>query len=170
MNVNLPGGISGRRGWRKFASRSGRSRWNPALSATLWRMKIELLREGSPDCPLVRFHSGNTEDFVRLQRLADQLSADQARRVEMEAEPGFTLLNMKRLCLHNSADDGLRKVASNCFEWSLDPYNWESVSILLQPFVESTEEGEFHQWLDEAGRGFSRGLAVLASMSADGTW
>ena len=132
-------------------------------------MIVEFLRDGAPECPLVRFYSTKVDDFLRLKSLVDRLATGEDCSIELGTEDGIALGNMAGLTLRNSADSGLTEVDPNKFDWSLTPYDWESVSMLLQPFLEDPRPNTY-QWLDEAGRGFSSGLPVLVSMSDEGTW
>ena len=132
-------------------------------------MKVELLRDGGAECPLVRFYSPDSAEFSQLKRIADRLGEGAGQPVEISAAVGFDLVNIKQLLLSNVRQDGMTEEAPGCLSWRLAPEDWEAVSELLEPFCDPPASGTF-QWLDEAGRDFSRGLAVLASASDDGAW
>jgi hypothetical protein len=132
-------------------------------------MKVELLRDGAPDCPLIRFYSPNVGEFTRLRQFVDQLSRVGGRSNEIGAADGYTLVNIRNLLLDNKGEGGMVEKETGCFVWSLAPIDWEAVSELLEPLTDPSALGSY-QWLDAAGRHYSEGLAVLASVSEEGFW
>ena len=132
-------------------------------------MNVELLRDGAAECPLVRFYSPDSVEFSRLRRIADRLAKGDEQVVETNAASGFDLVNARQLLLSNVEQGGMTEQAPGCLSWGLGPEEWEAVSELLEPFCGPSASGTY-QWLDEAGRGSSRGLAVLASATDDGAW
>ena len=131
-------------------------------------MQIELLSGGAPECPLVRFFSPDAADFLRLRSAIGWIGAGQGRSWEVCADDGYALISIKRLSLDNAGVEGMTHDGTGCLIWSLSPYDWQAVSALLEPLCAASATRGF-QWLDEAGRGFSNGLAVLASRSTDGS-
>ena len=132
-------------------------------------MKVELLRDGAAECPLVRFYSLDGAEFSRLKRIADRLGKGAEQPVDISAAGGFDLINIRQLLLSNVQKGGMTEQAPGCLSWGLAPEDWEAVCELLEPLCEPSTSGSF-QWLDEAGRGISTGFAVLASVSDDGAW
>ena len=132
-------------------------------------MKVELLRDGAAECPLVRLYSPDGAEFSRPRRIADRLAKGEEQLIEINAAGGFDLVHIGQLRLSNDEQDGMTEQVAGCLSWRLAPEDWEAVSELLEPFSDPSASGTY-QWLDEAGRGFSRGLAVLASASDDGAW
>lgn len=132
-------------------------------------MKVELVAEGSPDCPLVRFYSSDPAEFRRLRHIASSLAEDDDRWEELAAAVGFILLDLRSVCLTNTRDVGMIGERGGSLEWALSRDAWEAVAELIDPLCSPDALGSF-QWLDEAGRGFSSGLAVVASVSAEGGW
>lgn len=130
-------------------------------------MKVELLRAGAPECPLLRFYSTESADFASLHAACLQLSSDREISISLNSQP-FVLVNVHSLTLCNVGEGGLKEPEVGRLLWRLSPYDWESVSMLLEPLVSSGESG--FQWLDEAGRGYSEGISVLASRSSEGGW
>ena len=132
-------------------------------------MKVELLRDGAPECPLVRFYSPDVAEFSRLKMIADRLAKGEGQPVEINAAGGFDLVDIRQLLLSNDEQGGMTEAAAGCLSWGPAPAAWEAVSGLLEPLCDPSALGTF-QWLDEAGRGFGAGFAVLASVSNEGVW
>ena len=129
-------------------------------------LKVEYLADGSPDCPLIRFHDVEAAGFEQLQQLARELSGKAPLRLDLADDPAFELMNMPHFVLSNEGSAGAQS-SGEAFEWRLDPYDWETVALLLDPVIESGEKG--FQWLDQLST-HSVGLPVVASRSADGQW
>jgi hypothetical protein len=132
-------------------------------------MKVELVNEGASECPLVRFYGGDPAEFRRLRHLTSSLASHQESCEDVSATDGFTLLGIRAVRLTNTADEGMVEDGSGSLKWSLSPTAWLGVAELIDPLCSPDAVGTF-QWLDEAGRGFSSGLAVLASVSEHGHW
>lgn len=133
-------------------------------------MKVELLGNGAPECPLVRFYGGDPGEFRRLRDVALSLANAEERSQVLCAEDGFELLGFTRVILTNASDGGMVvEEATRSLKWSLASHGWEAVAELIDPLCSPEAAGGF-QWLDEAGGFCTTGLAVLASVSDEGRW
>jgi len=132
-------------------------------------MKVELVTEGSPECPLVRFYSSDPAEFRHFRSLTNSLGGNVERSVELGAAEGFTLLGLSGARLTNTGNNGMAEEAGGLVRWSLSPDAWQAVAELIDPLCSQTAVGSF-QWLDEAGGLCSSGVSVLASVSDRGHW
>ena len=131
-------------------------------------MKVELLRDGATESPLVRFYSPAGAAFTLLKRIVDGLRNGPENSREITAADEFDLVDIRQLVLE-VGEGGMTEEVPGRLVWSLPARDWQAVSELLEPLCDVAATGTF-QWLDEAGRGFSEGFAVLASVSEDGAW
>jgi hypothetical protein len=132
-------------------------------------MKVELVSEGAPECPLVRFYSNDPSEFCRLRDLARSLAEQEELWKDLATTEGFALLGLHAARLTNTDNAGMVEEKNGSLKWSLSPDAWEGVSELIDPLCSPTAAESF-QWLDEAGGFCSRGLTVLASVSDHGRW
>lgn len=107
-------------------------------------------------------------ELGRLKSVIDALGNGAVPSIDITASDEFVLLNARRLVLRIGLG-GMAEDTQGSLVWSLAAQDWEAVAELLEPLCEAGSKGGF-QWLDGAGRGCSEGLAVLASVSEDGSW
>jgi hypothetical protein len=137
-------------------------------------MKIEYLKAGSIDCPLIRLYGGDEATFDKLHAAALQLSEGTAIKLALHRTPGFHGLNGCGLTLAvGSRDEGvrLRSLAAN-FEWTLTRRNWRTVAGLIEPFTRQVANSAY-QWLcgREAGEGLNASdISILISKDPAGRW
>ena len=125
-------------------------------------MKIEFLKSGSPDCPLIRLYEFDVNEAYNLRRVALQLARGKQQPVALHDEPGVLPIADCQLTLRRGEKDrGVNQVAPLKFEWMLTNEGWRNVAGLIRPF--SRGEALGFQWLSEIGK-----IAVL--LSRDGSW
>lgn len=125
-------------------------------------MKLDFLRSGSPDCPLIRLYEFDLRQIEALQRIALRLTQDASAVVVLHREAGVQQIDGCELVLRQGNQDrGVEQSAECTFEWTLTKGAWLDVATLLQPFRQPEFNG--YQWLNRVGK-----IAVL--LSADGKW
>lgn len=116
-------------------------------------MKVEYLREGSPDCPLIRIYGTEARDFIDLHRQLMELAFGTREVVNLD-----TVLRL----MVGGADHAPRSVGHG-FEWSRTRQSWEDLAALVEPLTRLHASG--YQWLFG-----SQELRILVSRSGDGQW
>jgi hypothetical protein len=125
-------------------------------------MKIEFLKSGSPDCPLIRLYEFKTSDVQSLRRIALQLARGRIHTVPLHKEQGILAIGGCQLALSRGEKDrGVFETGPLEFVWILTAAGWLSVSGLIRPFSR-TNSGGF-QWLSDGGK-----IRIL--LSRDGRW
>jgi hypothetical protein len=126
-------------------------------------MKMEFLKSGSPDCPLIRLYEFNAAAAHQLYRSVLRLARNQVDAVALHQEPGTRPIGSCKLTLRQGKkDQGIREIAPFDFEWASSRNGWLNVARLIQPFTQDDFSGG-HQWLARGGR-----IALL--LSANGGW
>lgn len=124
-------------------------------------MKLEFLRSGSPDCPLIRLYDFDAEQARRLQQMVLRLTNGQNEAVALHAEPDVHPINGCELTLRErERDQGVREVTKMKFECTLTKAAWLDVGALIQPFCLGESAG--YQWLTRTGK-----IALLLSRSGE---
>jgi hypothetical protein len=125
-------------------------------------MKIEFLKRGSPDCPLIRLFEFNVNEAYGLRRIALQLAGGKQQSVALHEVPGVIPIGGCQLRLDRGEKDrGAHEVAPLKFDWMMTNDGWRNVAGLIRPFSRGTAGG--WQWLSSIGK-----IAVL--LSRDGSW
>lgn len=125
-------------------------------------MKLEFLREGSPDCPLIRLYDFSSDEARGLQQVVLQLVRDKDAVVALHAEPGIQPVGQCELYLRQAENPhGIREIGPLKFEWTYSAGGWLEVAALIQPFCRGDSTG--NQWLTRIGT-----ISVL--LSPDGRW
>jgi hypothetical protein len=125
-------------------------------------MKIEFLKSGSPDCPLIRLYEFKPSEAQSLRRIALQLARGRIQRVPLHNEQGILAIGGCQLALsREERDRGVFETGPLEFKWALTGAGWLSVSGLIRPFSR-TNSGGF-QWLSDGGK-----IGIL--LSCDGRW
>jgi len=128
-------------------------------------MKIEFLKEGSTDCPLLRIYGNEPSSAAHLATAFRQLAKRQTQTIAIHELPDFQPVDECRLFARiNSEDKGVHQVDGSTFECLLMPETWENLAELTDPFVERHEGGR-HQWLDETSE-----ISLLISSNEFGRW
>lgn len=136
------------------------------MEKVLNMLKVEYLKEGSSDCPLIRI-SGKDIDTYKL--LYDQISLLISHRIEtihVQALKGFELINIDGLDLYvDKENKGIIRINDRLFECRLkidDSQGWLLVMGLLEPFCTQKLEQRF-QWLVDCSE-------IKLLISTDGHW
>lgn len=125
-------------------------------------MKLEFLRAGAPDCPLIRLYDFDSKEAQRLLQIALQLVGKRDSAIALHAEPTITPIDACELTLRcDDARSGVRELSPMKFEWASSDGGWLDIASLIQPFCQAGVAG--HQWLSRVGD-----VAVL--LSRDGKW
>lgn len=137
-------------------------------------MKLEFLRDGGPECPLIRFFGTDTDTVRALIEKIEQLTKGIGESVHIDEVLGIQFNTDSRLILLSSNRNIGVSTSSMVgeFTWELTPEKWSLVAGLLEPFAVRPRRGIF-QWLTGpmAEYGLDVGSTnVLVSFSEDGLW
>lgn len=125
-------------------------------------MKMEFLKGGSTDCPLIRLYEFDATEAYNLRRIALLLARGAQQTTALHEEPGVLPVGNCQLTLQRGKRDrGVFEVAPFRFEWMMTDDGWRNVAGLIRPFSRGTAQG--WQWLSSIGQ-----TAVL--LSRDGRW
>lgn len=125
-------------------------------------VKLELLADGSSDCPLLRLFDFTPAEARQLRAVAGGLASGVTDRIEIDQLPFVQSLGGCRLALVcRSWDQAVARVGPSEFECGFTAGTWEHVAGLVEPFAEGA--GGF-QWLAD-----SPGEAALL-LSPSGRW
>lgn len=121
-------------------------------------MKLDYLKDGSADCPLLRLYEFNRSEAVRLHGLFNELATGKRTSVKLEMA---TSVDGTQLTLARGARD--RDIAETCprhFLLELSAEGWQPAADFVVPF---TEGGQGYQWLTPQ----TRGIQLLCSQGGD---
>jgi hypothetical protein len=125
-------------------------------------MKMEFLRSGAPDCPLIRFYEFRPSEAQSLRRIALQLARGRTPSAQLHKEQGIQAISGCQLTLsRGEKDQGVFETRPVEFAWVLTGGGWLSVSDLIRPFSRADSRG--YQWLWDGGN-----IRIL--ISRDGSW
>lgn len=125
-------------------------------------MKLEFVREGSPDCPLLRLYDFDPAEARQLQHAVLRLVRQSDEMIPLHQQPGIQPVAGCELTLLRANDvQGVREIAPGKFEWLYSIDGWLEIAGLIQPFCQADAVG--FQWLSRIGK-----IAVL--LSRDGSW
>src|SRR5262245_51700855 len=111
-------------------------------------MKIEYIKDGTSDSPLIRIYGADPKGFSRLTYLFRSLFHCDVSHAAIQELPGFEVVgNCTLTAIIGKQDKGVQRHGSEQdFTWILTPSSWETVADLTEPFRES-QDIHFHQWL-----------------------
>jgi len=125
-------------------------------------MKMEFLRSGAPDCPLIRLYEFRPSEAQSLRRIALQLAKGRTPAVPLRKEQGIEAVGGCQLTLSRGEKDrGVSETSALELAWVLTGGGWLSVSGLIRPFSRNNSGG--YQWLWDRGK-----IRIL--ISRDGRW
>jgi hypothetical protein len=128
-------------------------------------MKIEFLKDGSIDCPLIRIFGNEPASAAQLASAFRRLAKRKTDVIAIHEMPGFQPIGGCKLFVRiNSEDKGVQSLNTSTFECLLTSDSWGRVAELVDPFTEQLE-GDRHQWLDETSE-----ISLLISSSELGKW
>jgi hypothetical protein len=126
-------------------------------------MKLEFLRSGARDCPLIRLYEFNAAAANQLHQIVLLLAETQMAFVALDQETSISPIGGCKLTLRLGKEDrGVTEAAPFRFEWVSSRDGWLGVAGLIQPFTRD-ELSASHQWLSSVGK-----IAVL--FSPNGSW
>lgn len=127
-------------------------------------MKLEFLESGSADCPLIRLYGFDIPEACRLMALFRSLADGSQQHIRLHETFGIEAVQGCQLGLRlGSRDRGIEETSPKSFECVLTSEGWSEVADLTQPFCETPDTGEHHQWLNEDGK-----ISLL--LSPTGRW
>lgn len=133
------------------------------------RARIDYLKEGAPDCPLIRIY-GSKEPISELLGSVQELCERAAASVAVHDLPGFRASDCSLLFRAGDRDEGIFQIGPEEFSWTLTPSAWCKIARVIEPFAEPLP-GHSHQWLagNEARWGLGDSQIALL-LSTDGRW
>lgn len=125
-------------------------------------VKLDYLRDGTDDCPLIRLYEFQSEEMQRLQRSFERLASGAAERVALDEVTPIESVDGTQLTFSRAAsDNGVASSGQQSFEVQLTPRGWRRCVELLEPFCKSSSG---YQWLcDDVGD-------IRLLVSHDGAW
>jgi hypothetical protein len=122
-------------------------------------MKIEFLKSGSPECPVVRLYEFEASGAYHLRRIALRLARGPYQAIPLHEEPVALSIGGCQLSLsRGERDRGVLETAPLEFSWGFSRSSWLRVAGLIRPFSRGDLNG--FQWLSEVG-----GIRILLSPS-----
>jgi hypothetical protein len=105
-------------------------------------MKLEFLADGSPDCPVIRLYAFDTSAILRFSDLVNSLAVGAKANASLDEQPWIEpVAGCKlELCL-GKRDRGILQIGPSKFECVLTGDGWADIVGLLQPFLESDDQG-----------------------------
>ncbi len=111
-------------------------------------MKLEYVREGAPECPLIRLFDFTVEEVEQLREIINQLALGKRQRIEIHNLSWIESIGNCRLTFFmQSWDQGVVKKKGNDennFECGFTTATWDNIEGLVEPFINGS--GGF-QWL-----------------------
>lgn len=125
-------------------------------------MKLEFLRSGSPDCPLLRLFAFDQLQAAQFRDLCRELAAGKREALGIPDDfPADSMAGCRLKLKCAGAGNGIRQLSLSTFECVLNQTDWDNIAGLVDPFCESEAEG--YQWLVKTGQ-----ISLL--LSHDGIW
>jgi hypothetical protein len=122
-------------------------------------VKLDYLKDGSDDCPLVRLYEFDSTDARRLRQTFDALAEGSIERVRLKSV--VSVDGSYLTFVRSTHDRGVVETGPHRFEVALASEGWRQAA----DFVASFCDGRFgFQWLTPQ----TRGIQLL--FSKDGTW
>lgn len=128
-------------------------------------MKMELLLDGSPDCPLLRLYDFDAQQACDLQFVVLGLASGTATEASLPKAISADAIDGCSLTLQCwDIDQGIVPSIRHdrSFVCRLSRSTWQAVAKLIAPFCISSTPGHY-QWLDETS-------SISWLLSPDGAW
>lgn len=122
-------------------------------------MKLDYLKDGSDDCPLVRLYEFDSAEARRLRQTFDALAEGSVERVGLETAESVD--GSRLTFVRGTRDVGVVETAPHHFEVALASEGWRQAADFVAPFCDG---GFGYQWLTP----HTRGIQLL--FSKDGAW
>lgn len=125
-------------------------------------MKIDYLKEGSRDCPLIRLTAFQNEEIVQLCSLCSALALGVARNIHLQNYSWVELIGGIELVLRRANTDKGIQEPDMGYQFTLDltAEAWLEIEGKLEPFI---KDRTGYQWLSEQG-------PISLLISANGSW
>ena len=125
-------------------------------------MKLDYLKDGSDDCPLVRLYEFRSEEIRLLRQSFESLASGTAEHVALDDVMPVESAEGTRLTFSRATRDrGVVPSGDRSFDVVLTPDGWQRCIGLLEPFCQPSWG---YQWLcDNVGR-------IRSLFSHDGSW
>lgn len=125
-------------------------------------MKLEYLKDGSDDCPLVRLYEFRSVEIQLLRQAFESLAIGAAEHVALDEITPVESLDGTRLTFSRSVRDcGVVATGQSSLDVALTPGGWQRCIRLLEPFCQPSWG---YEWLcDDVGR-------IRLLLSHDGSW
>lgn len=137
-------------------------------------MKLEFLRSGAIDTPLIRLYGADVEPLHELYRATGRLSEHEGERVHVHALAGVESIDNCQLTLESVRRRPRSLVMQRGnpgeFVGQATCEDWITIHELLEPLL---QPGLGFQWLlggDARGLISSSAIAFLVSTYTDGRW
>jgi len=126
---------------------------------------VEFLKDGPPDCPLIRIYGNEPFSAAKLASAFRQLADGKTPEIAIHEIPGFQSIEGCLLFARlNHENFGVRPINDEAFECMLRAETWERLRELVEPFTAPLTGTRF-QWLDETSN-----ISLLISNSDSGEW
>ena len=137
----------------------GRPKGHCLVGRNRKRLKLDYLKEGSDECPLVRIYDFDSTEIRRLHRTFESLADGSVEEAQLE---GVESVDGTQITFRRSMRDrGIIEANSGYFEVALAPEGWRLAADLTEPLYDG---GVGYQWLVPKGRG------IQLLLSKDGAW
>ena len=125
-------------------------------------MKLDYLKDGSDDCPLVRLYEFRSADILRLRQAFADLASGKGERFTLDQVTPVESVDGTELTFTRGPNDrGIVVSGQHTFDIVLTPEGWQRCIGLVEPFCEPSSG---YQWLcDDVGR-------IRLLLSHDGSW
>ena len=128
-------------------------------------IKLEFLKDGSPDCPLIRIFGGDLSNYKLLYSEISKLVNKESDSISVHNLAGFKSVNINSFnFLIDKNNIGVIRLDDKNFECRLKisgRQGWENVLGLIEPFLKDKPEG--FQWLVNCSD-------IPLLISRDGSW
>lgn len=130
-------------------------------------MKIEMIKEGSSDCPLIRIYHFSIDEILEFMADINDLIKRKISVLDISNLRGVDAINDLRLSFELYKEDkGLVSIGKNAYKLILTEDSFISMTEKLEGFCrenESERNDAVYQWLDETSE-----ISLLLSPS--GFW
>ena len=108
-------------------------------------MKVDFLKEGGDDCPMVRLYGFRSSDVQRLIEAFEALAAGSLQRANLQDVCPVESVDGAHVCFTcGERDRGVVRQGVSDFEVILTGPSWEQAAGLAEPFCKSSSG---YQWL-----------------------
>jgi hypothetical protein len=125
-------------------------------------MKVEYLKDGSEDCPLIRLYAFTTSEAGTLHDAFCSLASGSMQSARLtDILPIEAVDGCNVSFIRGSRDRGVVPITERMFNVELSASGWDNTAGLTEPFRDGCLNG--HQWLTCAGE-------IRLLLSTTGAW